>query len=328
MNEIKVVGRIRRENLDEINYVNSLIRSAYDNQMVTEEVVTDLQMQFLALLDERVARYNRLDSSSIRREILEEIAESNSYTISVYLKTFENPDDAIQELTDKGVLDAYQKGRKRLDQILDQIRVMSKLVRRNRLEVPNEFYQDTILGGIPGFLKIYNPDFKAQDSKITADYPLYHSWIGKLDGAEFIREYLNSLYLENLFCKKFSEEKIKSLLWGYAPNYDKLIFNIFEVVFWEAIACQFVRKNLQDLIITTSELNQIYEDLKEKDEKQIENRILEAYQEMTKELPLEQQGIKKYIERDWNTMINTIQNHLKQNTLEKIFITQKMISES
>ena len=66
--------------------------------------------------------------------------------------------------------------------------------------------------------------------KITADYPLYNNLIGKLDGVEFIKEYLNSLYLENLFCKKFSEDKIKYLLYGYSHDYKELIINIFEIV--------------------------------------------------------------------------------------------------
>ena len=112
--------------------------------------------------------------------------------------------------------------------------------------------------------------------KITADYPLYNNLIGKLDGVEFIKEYLNSFYLENLFCKKFSEEKIKYLLYGYSHDYQELIINIFEIVLLETIACKLVKRNIQDLTISTFELNEIYELFKYKEEIVIKNTIIKA----------------------------------------------------
>ena len=88
MNEIEVISKIKREKLDERNYFNSLIESAYEEQMLSEDDIVNIQIQILQLLDEIVYKYNGLDSSSIRKEILEDISNSNNYTIGVYLKTF------------------------------------------------------------------------------------------------------------------------------------------------------------------------------------------------------------------------------------------------
>lgn len=184
---------------------------------------------------------------------------------------------------------------------------------------------DTIIGGISGFLKIYDPDFKAQDMKITADYPLYNNLIGKLDGVEFIKEYLNSIYLENTFCKKFSEEKIEYLLYGYSHDYQELIINIFEIVFLEAIACKLVKRNIQDLAISTSELNEIYKLLENKEKIEIKNIIITAYQDVLYELKLDNGNYKKYIEKNIDDIIEIIVNAVKQETLDKMFITQKFI---
>ena len=216
MNEIEVISKIKREKLDERNYFKTLIEAAYEEQMLTDDDIVNLQIQALQLLDEKVYKYNGNESSSIRKEILEEISNSNNYTISIYLKTFRNPDEAIKTLKENGLEIACQEGRKKIDKMLNIIRVMYIKVKQNKLNIENDTYNDTIIGGIQGFLKVYDPDFKAQDIKITADYPLYNNLIGKLDGVEFIKEYLSSLYLENLFCKKFSEEKIKYLLYGYS----------------------------------------------------------------------------------------------------------------
>lgn len=325
MNEIEIISKIKREKLDERNYFKTLIEAAYEKQMISEDDIANLQMQILQLLDERVYKYNGVDSSSIRKEILEEISESNNYTIGIYLKTYKNPDDALKEIKEKGVKKAYQEGRKKIDRMLNIIRLMYIKVKQNKLNIENDTYNDTIIGGIQGFLKIYDPDFKAQDMKITADYPLYNSVIGKLEGIEFIKEYVNSLYLENQFCKKFSEEKIKYLLYGYSHDYKELIINIFEIVLLEVIACKLVQRDIQDLSISTSELNEIYLMLKNKDKSEVENIINQVYKEICNELILDNEELQKYIKKNLSSVVEIITNAAKQDTLDKIFITQKFI---
>lgn len=162
--------------------------------------------------------------------------------------------------------------------------------------------------------------------KITADYPLYNNLIGKLDGVQFIKEYLNSLYLENLFCKKFSEEKIKYLLYGYSHDYKELVINIFEIVLLEVIACKLVKRNIQDLIISTAELNEIYLMFEDKEKVKIEEIINEAHKEIYNELILDNEALQKYIKKNLSNIVEIIINAVKQNTLDKVFITQKFIT--
>ena len=196
---------------------------------------------------------------------------------------------------------------------------------KNKLNIENDTYNDTIFGGIQGFLKVYDPDFKAQDMKITADYPLYNNLIGKLDGVEFIKEYLNSIYLENIFCKKFSEEKMNYLLYEYSHDYKELIINIFEIVLLEAIGCKLAKRDIQDLAISIDELNEIYAMLKDKEKVKIKQGINKAYQEICEELLLDNEQLQKYIEKNFDYIVEIITNALKQNTLDKVFIAQKFI---
>lgn len=194
------------------------------------------------------------------------------------------------------------------------------------MNIENDTYNDTIIGGIQGFLKIYDPDFKAQDMKITADYPLYNNLIGKLEGVEFIKEYLSSMYLENLFCKKFSEEKIKYLLYGYSQDYKDLIINIFEVVLLEIIACKLVKRNIQDLCISISELNEIYLMLENKDKSKVVNIINQVYEEICNELIIDNKELKSYIKKNPSSIIEIITNAVRQKTLDKVFIPQKYLT--
>ena len=284
MNEIEAISKIKREKLDERNYFKTLIEAAYEEQMITEDDILNLQMQILQLLDEIVYKYNGVDSSSIRKEILEEISNSNNYTIGIYLKTFRNPDEAIKIVKEKGLKMAYLEGRKNIDKMLNIIRLMYIKVKQNKLNIENDTYNDTIRGGIQGFLKIYDPDFKAQDMKITADYPLYNNLIGK-----------------------------------------ELIINIFEIVLLETIACKLVKRDIQDLSISTAELNEIYELFENKDKVEIKNITNEAYKEICNELLLDNEELQRYIKKNLNNLVEIITNALKQNTLDKVFITQKFI---
>ena len=325
MNEIDIISKIKREDLDERNYFKSLIENAYNNNMITDDDIVNLQMQILQLLDETIYKYNGNDSSSIRKEIVEDISTSNIYTISIYLKTFINPDEAIKNIKEQGLKIAYQEGRKNIEKMLNIIRVMHVKTKQNKLNIQNDTYNDTIIGGIQGFLKIYDPDFKAQDMKITADYPLYNNLIGKLDGVEFIKEYLSSIYLENIFYQKFSEEKIKFLLYGYSHDYKELIINIFEIVLLEAIGCKLVKRDIQNLIVSNADVNEIYLMLKDKRRDEVKNEINRAYQEIKLELLLDNEELQKYIEKNLDYITNIILNSVKQHTLDKIFIIQKFI---
>lgn len=323
MSNLEVISKIKRENLDEKNYFKTLIEEALDNELLTDDDIVNLQIGIIQLLDERIYRYNGFCNSSIRKEIMEDINYSNYYTIGIQLKTFRNPGEAVKQIKESGIKKIYYSGRKRIDRDLNIIKVMYLKVKQNKLKTKNHTYNDTIIGGIQGFLKIYDPDFKAQDMKITADYPLYNNLIGKLEGIEFIKEYINSIYLENEFCNKFSEEKIEDLLYSYSNEYEELIVNIFEIIFLEVIACKLVKRNIYDLKITEIELDKIYKLFKDKDNIEIDKIIRDTWKEISNELIAENQDLQKYIEKNINYIIDIIINGVRQNTLDKVFIIQK-----
>ena len=323
MSNLEVISKIKRENLDEKNYFKTLIEEALDNELLTDDDIVNLQIGIIQLLDERIYRYDGFCNSSIRKETMEDINYSNYYTIGMQLKTFRNPDEAVKQIKESGIKKIYYSGRKRIDRDLNIIKVMYLKVKQNKLKTKNHTYNDTIIGGIQGFLKIYDPDFKAQDMKITADYPLYNNLIGKLEGIEFIKEYINSIYLENEFCNKFSEEKIEDLLYSYSNEYEELIANIFEIIFLEVIACKLVKRNIYDLKITEIELDKIYKLFKDKDNIEIDKIIRDTWKEISNELIAENQDLQKYIEKNINYIIDIIINGVRQNTLDKVFIIQK-----
>ena len=78
-------------------------------------------------------------------------------------------------------------------------------------------------------------------------------------------------------------------------------------------------------MISTEELNKIYLTFENKDKVKIENIINEVYKEICNELLLDNAELQRYIEKNLNSLVDIIINAVKQNTLDKIFITQKFI---
>lgn len=55
---------------------------------------------------------------------MEDRNSSNYFTIGLQLKTYRHPDEALKELLSKGIKELYYNGRKRIDRILNIIRLM------------------------------------------------------------------------------------------------------------------------------------------------------------------------------------------------------------
>ena len=65
--------------------------------------------------------------------------------------------------------------------------------------------------------------------------------------------------------------------------------------------------------------------VKNKDKAEIENIINEIYKEICNELLLDNEELQRYIKKNLSSFVEIIKNAVKQNTLDKVFITQKFI---
>jgi hypothetical protein len=161
---------------------------------------------------------------------------SNVFTIGLWLKTYQNPDDAIMALRNEQISGLYEKGRKRIDTMVAAVKAVHSKMLLQLMDTKNVFYRATIVDGIKGFFKLYYPDYGAHEIHITADYPVYNR-LPKLAGIEFIEAYVEAAYYENMFCLFFSSDEIHHLLCGYMEDYQELLINIYEQVLAAAIGC-------------------------------------------------------------------------------------------
>lgn len=313
--DIEKISKIKRNELDDIEYFESLIKTAHDLQKLEISEIENIQSQLLELLKIKVEKYNLLESTSIEIEKAKMIMESNLYTIGIYLKTF-MPDDALEKLKKERIVSMYEAGRKIINKKVTISKILYKEVLKSTLRIANETYLDTIIKGINGFFKIYEPDYNAKDKKITVDYPLYNSLIGKLEGIEFIEEYLKSLKIENEYLSKYDAFNINELLYNYREDYTILIENIFKIVLRQNIGQILAGEEVDTLNISRDGVDKIYLKLNNMTKNEIYDKIKEAICR----LEIKSKEAKEYIEKGLEELQFEIYNSYKLNNLDKVFI--------
>jgi len=322
MNNIEKISSINKSCLNEEFYFKSLLEEAVYLKMLTQKDVERIQYECFELLAHKTESFTRGESSSVRVETAEKIMNSNLYTIGIWLKSFNSADDAVRELIETKISDLYEKGRKRIETKLKSAHHIYMMVMKNLVNTKNYTYNATVIEGIKGFFKIYNPDYEAQEIHITADYPLSNT-VESLVGIEFILKYLESIYYENMFCSFFSPDEIHHLLSGYAENYCDLIINIYDHVLTAAIGCKIVETFAVGLDISQFQRKQIIHILSSKSDDEIVVIILKANKDLQDELSINNIYLKHYMKNSLTKVISEVTNSVKLNTLEKVFVEKK-----
>ncbi|MCL1983103.1 MAG: DUF6179 domain-containing protein [Clostridiales bacterium] len=231
---------IEKEKLSGEFYFQSLLEQGSVKGIFSDRDIERLQFECIDLLANKVERFNAGDSSSIRVEIAQDIMESNLFTVGLWLKSYQNPDDAAAAIQNEQIAELYQKGRKRIDAMVEAAKAIHSKMLVQLFDTKNVFYRATIVGGINGFFKLYYPDFGAHEIHITADYPVLNA-MPRLAGIEFIHAYLSALDCENQFCLYFSPDDMHRLLCsyekGYERGYQELLINIYEPALTAAVGC-------------------------------------------------------------------------------------------
>lgn len=315
MKEIDRIHLIKREELSETDYVTSLMNTAHERGIISNSELKDIGQKMLELLIHRIKIYTGVENSSVSADIAENIMHSNLYTVGIYLKRF-SPDDGINEMINKNFIDMYADGKKLIYRKIKVAKSLYYKVIKTKLFTENKTYNSTLVGGISGFFKIYDPEFEAYNIKITADYPLYNNIIGKYDGIEFIEKYLQSISYENELCNTFLSEDIESLLTRYSTEYRNLVINVFQLVLIECVGCVIGEEECIKLKVSSDTVQMIYDRLLDKSRKELRDILLI----ILKRLFGSKDKIMSYIEDGISEIESTIYNGVRLKTLDKIFV--------
>ncbi len=318
MGNIEILSKIKRETLSGENYFQSLLEQALYSEILTDGQLEKIQMDSLSLLAKKVEQYNQGDSSSIRVEAAQSLLASIMFTLGVWLKAYPNPDDAVAELLNSDLESLYKKGRERIENIIQLTKTLHDRIINQLVQTKNVFYNETVIGGIEGFFKLYSPEFTAQEIHITADYPVHHM-TERLEGIEFIHKYLECIYCENYFCAQFQPEDVHRLLCGYSEDYAELLINIYEPVLVAAMGCVLTDKNINELSLTLEDLQSLYQLFYNKEREEIITILTETVNKVSVAMSLSK-FLERYLLDSLPQIAASIEIGIQLNTLERVFL--------
>lgn len=318
MSDIKKYSRIREELLSDEFYFLSFIQEAYGQAELSDTEMENIQMQCMKLLADSTQRYSRGESSSVRIEAAQSIMTSNFYTIGLYLKSLPDISSALHIVKNEPVSELYQRGRRIINRKLHTAKHLYQLVCKTKMQSPNYTYNATIGEGVRIFFKKYNADFEAQEIPASIDYQLMNPVTG-LAGVEYIIQYLQNLYLENLFCARFEAAVIHEVMCGYDEGYKDLLVNIFGQVLQNALGCALLNKDIVSLNLVTSDLQRLKTSFENKT-KGLTCVILQpAADAVIKALALTNTSLQSYIYISLTDFASRVYLATKNDTLQTVF---------
>lgn len=251
------VPAIDRTKLGEGCYFASLLSEGQECGLLSERDVERIQAESLSLLEELNRKWSRDGSSSLRLERAQQFLDSVFYVTGVSLKEFPTPEDALEALKQEGLTALWKKGLRSVQHQIQIAHFQQAQLKRNLFLSQNEFYRSTVVDGMDGFFRQYQPEFAAHEIPITVDYPTFLP-IKNLKGVEYIKRYLKYISYENRFCLCFAPEKVHRLLCGFHENYTQIPMNLYEPVLATALGCVLNGMSVENLDCDISVMQNLF----------------------------------------------------------------------
>lgn len=318
MTNIERAHVISKSELSGKNYFASLIEQGRFYTLLLDTEIEGIQIECMTLLAKQTELFNKGTSSSIRIEKAQELLASILYTVGVQLKSYSSPEDAIDALKTENLDRLFDLGLKKINRKIMIAKQIHLRLKKNLFKTQNVFYRLTVVDGINGFFKLYNPTYSAQEIHITADYPTFNG-VYDLDGIEFIEKYLQNLTYENRFCSYFSENAVHHLLCGLDEDYQKILMNIYEPVLITSLGCILTYHAGHDLNLNRSDIDTLAGLFSGKDTNEVEQLIKNALGKLIAELncPLD---LRDYLKNSITKIAVSIKNAAYHNCLDKVFL--------
>lgn len=312
LNEI----RLNRLALSQKYYFLSLATEGLRCGLLSDKDIERIQIGSLLLLKDRTEELTGGESSSVRTETAQELLDSIFYVIGIALKRHSSPETAIASLKDESLKTLFEIGQGEIERRFKACRILHEQIKQDLFRTENEFYRSTVVDGINGFFKLYRPNFFAQKTNITADYPTFFN-VGEITGIEFIEAYLQNIACENRFCRFFSPKGVHKLLLGCNMNYRQTPMNIYEPVLISALSCIITGREAADLCCNFELMKEL---LTNKSESETEQMLKDASQIMIAELSCTA-VLEKYIQKSAPKIAHILKRALQFGNLDKVILT-------
>lgn len=316
--------------LDRGYYFQSLLQAAAEQKLFTEQQMQTLQYGLIGLMAKEVERYTNGESSSVPVEKAQELLQSITYQIGVYLKTIPDLQQKLELLKTEKPEIMFYRGMELVTRYREEALQLLTRLQENDRRLASIAYQDTVYHGIPEFFHDYNIEYGAHEIPGTIDYPLMNTVPDYL-GVEFVYEYLKHLTIEDRILNRFSSRTLQLLVDRYDREAEHLLINLCELAIINAIGCELLGKELSELLLSKAEVGEIMERLSDQgiaskgnknttgNREEIQSLLQRTMGKIGEVLLLEEEQV-NYLQHVVPELTSRLKYHLDTASLESFFI--------
>lgn len=311
---MKLLGSITKD------YTINILKWGYLNKKFSEKFILSVQQSIGHLLNKKIQKYCGNFSTSVTVEVGEQLLESIYYTMDINFRDNFDMDSSIDLLKYNSIEEIFKRGEEKLKYLLEETKQIYDRVCKNKYNTELIAYNDTLIKEFSNFFEVYDMKFNAQDIKISVDYPLVFGDYN-LEGIYYIKNYLETIEIENRFCNHFESKEIENLLdinaRRYKLNYRDLLTNIFELVINNTILSIMIDGEFENLYIFKEEIDYLKSNLSLDN---IEQEVSKAVDTMIGQLNINDEKEMQYINLYKNRFIDELKEYIVQDCIENLAV--------
>lgn len=320
-NQLFRVNAIGATVLSATRYLQWILEEAHHLGLASGEDLAALQDESMRLLAKRVERYTGGESSSVRVEVADQILRSMFYSIGYYLKDVGELQSAWQLLRTQSMANLHKAGQQEIKEDVASAHALLARLQERSLSIDNVAYKDTLESGLSLFFASYDPEFGADETPGSIDYPLADPRTD-LTGIEFIHDYLRKWAFEDQFCRRFSPDAIDSLLRTYDANYQELLINVFGILVTNLVGRVLAGKSAVGLELETGDLEGVQLRYGGKGD-ELRNVLRAAARQICDDLDIQDLAMASYVEQGVLNLSAPLKDALDHHRLETLLVCGK-----
>ena len=132
MNNIINISMLIKANIDEDNYIESLIEVLLNYNLINREKINIIRDKLVFLLLKHLKRYTGGVNNTVSLSIAKNINKSCMWTLGIYLRKFE-PKQSFEILLNENILDVYAKGNNEVESLINKTKIFYNSLFLNNL---------------------------------------------------------------------------------------------------------------------------------------------------------------------------------------------------
>lgn len=256
-------------------------------------------------------QYSGMDSTSIPYEKAQQLMEAVQYCIH----KFESCGGEVPAVGKTPAGEAYRRGYQLVVEKVKDMMDRYHLLIEDFCSYGNVYLNDTILKGIPEFLKWYDAKYYPQNTILTMDYPVLVD-LSSDCGIDAIAEYVKSIAIEQRFLGRFAKEDVVRFLKMYCVDYQELIENICSIVLFYVVCYLLMDKTLEEEL-TKEDYSQIGRMYETEGEEIMSERITDKIREFLETYYPKDEEIIRYIMPEADNIAVRMKNFACYGNLER-----------